>query len=101
MFKKIKELLAEQHTIAESRLAMLGISRRGATGAEAALFAGALIVVVIGLALYPTVKAYVGNATLGSDSNTSLLNLIPTFWVFGVLGVSVAMAITAFKTGHK
>lgn len=72
---------------------LVSAARRGNAGA---MFAGALISVVLGLALYSPIKGFVGNATDGG-SNDSLLNLIPTFWVLACLGIAVAMGIASFK----
>lgn len=73
------------------------LAKRG--NGSAAMFVSALIVVILGLVLYSPVKDYV-NDSLDGGSNDSLLKLIPTFWVIGVLAVAVGLSIAAFKS-HK
>ena len=60
---------------------------------------GALVFVVIALALYPVIQAFtttaVGNAT---DSTATLIGLIPMFYVIGiVIGIISFLVLKALK----
>lgn len=68
----------------------------GRRGNSAGKFAGALVSIVLGLALYQPIVEYVGNTT-AEGTNQSLLNLIPTFWIIACLAVAVGMAVSAFR----
>ena len=61
-------------------------------------FVGALITIVIGLALLPVVRSFVAtgqeNATA---SESSLLGLVTLMWIFAVIGVAVSIGIAAYK----
>ena len=69
---------------------------------------GALVIVLIGLLLTPTVVSQVTNLTkeggaLGDDTTGAkeIVNLINIFWVLGVLGGAVGFIYVQFKTGSN
>lgn len=60
----------------------------------------ALFILIVGLALLPTLRSYVATAVINASSgDTGLLNLLSTFWVIALLGVGAGLVYSAFKNG--
>jgi hypothetical protein len=61
------------------------------------LFIG-FILIIVGLALYPSVDAAVTTALVNASAmSTAILNLIPLIWVLVVCGIGVSMVYEQFK----
>lgn len=61
------------------------------------LFIG-FILIIVGLALYPSVDAAVTTALVNASAMaTAILELIPLIWVLVVCGIGVAMVYDQFK----
>jgi len=61
------------------------------------LFIG-FIVIVIGLALFPSIQASVTTALVNATGlSATLLGMIPWIWVLVVVGIGVAMVYEQFK----
>lgn len=59
---------------------------------------GALLTIVIGLALLPVINEFVAQAQVNQSATTStLLALVPVFWVLAVVAIAAALAYNAFK----
>lgn len=58
---------------------------------------GALLTIVIGLALLPVVNTFVENASVNQTATTTtLLALVPIFWVLAVVAIAAALAYKSF-----
>lgn len=61
------------------------------------LFVG-FILIVVGLALFPSIDAAVTTALVNASAMaTAVLNLIPLIWVLVICGIGVAMVYEQFK----
>lgn len=60
---------------------------------------GALIALIVMLALLPVVQSFVSGANV-TGSSATLVSLIPLFWVLAAVGIAVALGIQAYK-GQK
>lgn len=88
--------LTQKYGSAKVNAALKIVGRRG--NAHVGLFVSALVIVILGLALLNPVQSYVGNAALASPANAGILNIIPTFWVIGVLVVAAGLAYIGVKS---
>lgn len=66
-------------------------------GAHTGAFVGALVVIILGLALLSPVTDYVAAAVNASPSNAGILNIIPTLWVVGVMVSAAGLAYMGAK----
>jgi len=59
----------------------------------------ALIAIVIALVLFPVVSSFVTTAQINASATSStLLGLIPLFWVLGAVGLAVGLIYHGFKS---
>ena len=75
-------------------------NRRGAVSMGRLFIA--FILIIIGIALTPTVVEQVADVTGDGGNNltgsaSALMSLLPMFWVIGILGVAVALIYLSFK----
>jgi predicted PurR-regulated permease PerM len=75
-------------------------NRRGAVSMGKLFIA--FILIIIGVALTPTIVEQVGDVTGTGGNNltgsaAALMSLLPMFWVIGILGVAVALIYLSFK----
>ena len=69
------------------------------TNRSTAAFTGALIAIIVGLALLPVVQEFANDSKAQDNSSQDkLIDLIPLFWVLAVLAVAVAMTVAGFKS---
>ena len=55
-----------------------------------------LLTIVIGIALLPVVQSFVDGANQ-TGTNKTLLDLVPLFWILGVVGVAAIVGYRAWK----
>jgi len=77
----------------EMILNSLKVNKRGVGGG---FFIAALVELVLALALLPTVRTFVNNSKNG-DSNDTLLDIIPTFWIIGAVVVAAVLSYAGVK----
>lgn len=81
---------------------MMKSSHAGGGGLDVGVLVGILVVVIIGMALLPTIigstNSGVSNLSLGGyDSAATLLGLLPLFFIVGILVMVVLSAVSRTK----
>ncbi len=60
---------------------------------------GGLIVVVIGLVLFPVVQSFSDTAAANTTTaNAALIQLIPLLWIVAVIALTIGVVVLGFKS---
>lgn len=63
---------------------------------------GGFVVLIVGLALTPTVAEFAADAKTNlTGSSATLIGLVPFFWVLVIIAATVGLVVYAIKSGSK